>query len=61
MTKLAALTKANNIKLHVVVYPWPAQVFYDTEDSVKAKVWKDFCESNCSEFINTCPDFFCLS
>ena len=58
MTKLAALAKANNIQLHVVVYPWPAQVLYDTEDSLQAKVWKDFCESNCSEFINTFPDFF---
>jgi len=58
MTMLSNLAKANNIRLHLMVYPWPAQILYDNVDTLQSKFWKEFCNSNCYEFIDTFPDFF---
>ena len=58
MAKLAALAKRNDIKLHVMVYPWPAQILYDNVNSLQSTYWKDFCESHCEEFIDIFPTFF---
>jgi len=41
-----------NIPLSVVVYPWPAQVVHDTEDSGQVRIWRDWCEGKCKRFIS---------
>ena len=61
MEELYELTKQNNIKLSVAVYPWPAQILFDVENSRQVKIWKKFCENKCEFFINSFPSFFNIS
>ncbi|MBX9613796.1 MAG: hypothetical protein K2X51_19455 [Burkholderiales bacterium] len=58
MDKIYDLTKRNNIKLSVGVYPWPGQILYDIEESRQVKIWKDFCVKKCENFYNSFPTFF---
>jgi hypothetical protein len=53
------LTK-RNIPLGVVVYPWPAQVAYDTVDSRQARIWRDWCPGKCKRFISLFPAFHAI-
>ena len=52
MSKLFELLKKNQIKLSLVVYPWPQQLQYDKRNSKHVKMWKSFCEGKCHKFIN---------
>jgi len=49
-----------NIPISVVVYPWPAQVAYDTADSRQARIWRDWCVGKCKRFISLFPDFLAV-
>lgn len=46
------------IPLSVGVYPWPAQLRWDTEDSRQVQIWRKFCERRCKHFFNSFPSFF---
>lgn len=59
MTALANVLRARGIKFSVAVYPWPAQLLYDTVDSRAVSIWRSWCAANgCALFINHFPDFF---
>ncbi len=58
MNKLYELLNKNNIKLSVVVYPWPQQLEYDDVNSEHVKMWEKFCINKCENFVNLFPFFF---
>ena len=58
MTKLHQILINKNIKMSLAVYPWPHQLEYDNINSLHVKIWKDFCETRCTNFINYFPYFF---
>ena len=58
MERVAELLRAHNTALSVGVYPWPAQLIFDKEDSLQVQIWKSFCENRCADFYNTFPLFF---
>jgi hypothetical protein len=48
MRKLKQLLDAHNIKMTVVVYPWPTQLFYEDKSHLGVQIWQDFCtRENC--------------
>ena len=49
---------ARNIPISVVVYPWPAQIAHDTEDSRQVQIWREWCEGKCKRFVSVFPAFF---
>jgi lysophospholipase L1-like esterase len=57
MDKLLQLTRNNNIKLTIAVYPWPYQVLNEDLNSLHVKIWKEWCRKNNVYFINYFPDF----
>ena len=57
MTELYELLKKNNIKLSVVVYPWPQTILYDKRENLMKTTWENFCKNKCANFINTFPLF----
>lgn len=58
MNKLYEILKKNNIKMSVVIYPWPHQLIHDSRNSKHVKMWSDFCKNKCTNFINTFDIFF---
>jgi len=58
MDELYKLLNKNNIKLSIGVYPWPAQILYDQENSRQVQLWKNFCKDRCKNFYNSFPTFF---
>lgn len=58
MTELHELLENNKIRLSVGVYPYPAQLLYDREESLQVKIWREFCETRCKHFYNSFPTFF---
>ncbi len=58
MERVAALLKSHNTTLSLGVYPWPAQLLFDKEESLQVEVWKQFCVDRCEDFYNTFPLFF---
>ena len=57
MDKLHQLTRDNNIKLTIAVYPWPFQVWFEDLNSVHVKIWEEWSRRNNVNFINYFPDF----
>ena len=57
LTKLHDLLSSQNIKLSLVVYPWPDQVFIKKNGESYVKTFKNFCKNKCSNFINLIPIF----
>ena len=57
MNQLYELLKKNNIKLSIVVYPWPQTILYDKRENLMKITWENFCKNKCSNFINTFPLF----
>ena len=49
-----------NIPISVVVYPYPAQLIYDTADSRQVRIWQEWCEDKCRRFISVFPAFFAV-
>ena len=58
MQQLADLLRQRNIPLTIVVYPWPLQLALDDRNSRQARIWRDFCATNCKAFIDLFPAFF---
>ena len=58
MIKLHQILEDKNIKMSLAVYPWPHQLEYDNIDSIHVKIWENFCEMRCENFINYFPIFF---
>lgn len=58
MNKLLALLRKHNIPLTVVVYPWPAQIFYGDLNSVQVSFWSDWAVTNQVVLLNLFPPFF---
>lgn len=60
MTELSTLLRSHGISLSIGVYPWPAQILYDRENSKQVILWQKFCEKNCRNFYNSFDSFFAL-
>jgi hypothetical protein len=58
MTLLWQELAKHNIPISVVVYPYPAQLIYDTADSRQVRIWRDWCEGKCKRFVSLFPAFF---
>jgi len=58
MDQLYHLLKAHGIPISIGVYPWPAQLVHDKEDSRQVQIWQEWCAGKCKRFINTYPKFF---
>ena len=54
MDKIFELSKINNFKLSLAVYPWPAQILHDkdTGRTELGKFWENYCKNKCESFIN---------
>jgi len=51
--ELVDFLKKKNIKLSVVVYPWPQVILNEIEENIYLKTWKNFCENKCYNFIDS--------
>jgi hypothetical protein len=49
MNQLYELLKKNNIKLSIVVYPWPQTILYDKRENLLKTTWENFCKNKYSE------------
>jgi len=58
MQALADLLAAHRIPLTIVVFPWVTQLAGDDRDSRQVKIWREFCQRNCKDFIDLFPAFF---
>jgi hypothetical protein len=58
MQSLADLLASRGIALIVAVYPRHRQLAHNDRDSQYVAMWRDFCSSNCKEFIDLFPAFF---
>ena len=58
MDKVVSLMRKHNIKMHIVVYPWPEQIINNDLNSRQVAYWKAFSEARDVGFINLFPDFF---
>ena len=58
MTLLWQELAKRNIPISVVVYPYPAQLLYDTADSLQVRMWRNWCEGKCKRFVSLFPAFF---
>lgn len=57
MQKLSDLCKQNNIRITVVIYPWPQMVANKEINNVQVGFWDDFCQKNNLRFLNLYPMF----
>lgn len=51
--ELVDFLKKKNIKLSVVVYPWPQVILNNTKENIYLETWKNFCKNNCHNFIDS--------
>jgi hypothetical protein len=59
MRKLKVLLDKHNIKMTLVVYPWPDQLAHDKPDNLGVTLWRDFCvREHCAGFIDADGIFF---
>ena len=59
MRKLKQLLDTHNIRMTIVVYPWPTQLFFENASHLGMQIWKDFCAKEaCYNFIDANPYFF---
>lgn len=61
MDKLYKLSKKNNIKMSVAVYPWPVQIQEKDLNSREVTVWRDFTKERGLDFYNFFPIFIATS
>ena len=50
--------KEKNIKMSLGIYPWPAQIMHDKENSKLVLMMKNFCRNKCEFFFNNFQGFF---
>ena len=60
MTLLWQELVKRNIPISVVVFPYPAQLVFDTTDSRQVRIWREWCASKCKRFISVFPAFFAV-
>jgi hypothetical protein len=59
MRNLKHLLDKRNIKMTIIVYPWPTQLFFENESHLGVTIWKDFCiKEDCYNFIDVNKYFF---
>jgi hypothetical protein len=59
MGKLKRLLDEHNIRMTIVVYPWPDQLAHDKPDHLGMTLWRDFCaREHCAGFIDANRLFF---
>ena len=58
VNEIYMLLKKENIDLSIIVAPWPGSIMHDTKNSKHVKIWKNFCETKCKNFVNLYPYFF---
>ena len=58
MTELYKILVNKDIKLSLIIYPWPQQLQNDTVNSKHVLMWEEFCKNKCEKFINLFPVFF---
>ena len=46
LNKLLKLCQKNKIKFSLVIYPWPAQIFYNYDHSLHNEFWYDWSKKN---------------
>ena len=57
--RLKQLLDKRNIKMTIVVYPWPTQLFFEDREHLGMQIWKDFCiKEDCHNFIDANQFFF---
>ncbi len=57
MNKVYDLLKENNIKMSLLIYPWPQQLKNKDLNSKHVEMWNKFCVDKCENFINLFPSF----
>jgi len=57
MQQLTDLCRQNNIRMTIVIYPWPSVIEQRSLDDVQVGFWKTFCEKNNLKFIDLYPEF----
>ena len=57
MNKLYNLCKKNDIKINIVVYPWPEQILNDSLKSIQVTFWETFSLKRNIDFISFFPAF----
>jgi hypothetical protein len=57
MTELSDTLKARGIALSVAVYPWPANLVFGVADNRQVRIWRQFCEGRCRQFVDLFPAF----
>lgn len=55
LNKLFNLLNENNIKSHLVIYPWPTQIHFG--DTKHEKFWKEFAKKNNINFLSLYDSF----
>ncbi len=60
MTLLWQELAKRNIPISVVVFPYPAQLVFDTTDSRQVRIWREWCAGKCKRFISLFPAFFAV-
>ena len=58
MSKIYELLDANDIKLSIILIPWPNQLLWDNVESEHVKIFENFCKNKCNNIINLYPAFF---
>ena len=61
MESLHEFLERRGVGLSVAVYPWPAQLremeLTESADNRQVAIWKEFCHSRCTSFIDFFPEF----
>ena len=57
MEKLDALCKRNQIRLRLVIYPWPSIIKQNKPDNIQVSFWENFAAAHHCDFINLYPLF----
>ncbi|MDD2714435.1 MAG: SGNH/GDSL hydrolase family protein [Candidatus Wallbacteria bacterium] len=57
MDKLRAILAEKGIRLTVVVYPWPDQIFHQDLNSIQVVFWKNWCSERSVNFLDLFPLF----
>ena len=57
LIKLLELCNKNNIKMSLVVYPWPSQIYYDLEAQKHRLFWNDWTKKNNVDFYDLFVDY----
>jgi lysophospholipase L1-like esterase len=57
MDKLLKLCSEHQIKMTIVVYPWPSEFIHKNVDSRNVTLWKSYCKQHDINFINLYDSF----